>query len=456
MTIVMKFGGTSVGDGEKVKAAAALVAKAASSEGVVVVVSAMSGVTDSLLSVAASAHDMKDDEIDSFVSGIRKRHEDAATASSGKDLGKVLSAIEKRSEELKDAIENIRDTGLNDHFRDRVAAFGEKFSAALLSGAISEHVPSDWHHGDNGLIVVDDNFLSPEPDMEATEDEIRKRILPQVENGTVPVITGYMGCTHQGHTTTLGRGSSDQIASIVGACVGAREVQIWTDVDGLLTADPKVVPGSRLIPKVSFGEASELAYFGAKVLHPKTILPAMQKNIPIRILNTHNPSSPGTMIVSGAERSKEIVKAITSKSGVTMVDIVSTKMLAAHGFLAKVFEIFGRHGISIDMISTTEVSVSMTIDSRINGRMEPVLRELRDISQVNLLENRAVICIVGDGMKMVSGTAGRVFSCLGKSGINVECISQGASEINIGLVVEERDAANAVRALHQEFFPGDG
>ena len=217
-----------------------------------------------------------------------------------------------------------------------------------------------------------------------------------------------------------------------------------------------MVPGSRLIPKVSFGEASELAYFGAKVLHPKTILPAMQKNIPIRILNTHNPSSPGTMIVSGAERSKEIVKAITSKSGVTMVDIVSTKMLAAHGFLAKVFEIFGRHGISIDMISTTEDSVSMTIDSRINGRMEPVLRELRDISQVNLLENRAVICIVGDGMKMVSGTAGRVFSCLGKSGINVECISQGASEINIGLVVEERDAANAVRALHQEFFPGDG
>ncbi len=453
MTIVMKFGGTSLADGERIKAAAALAADASRKEGVAVVVSAMGGTTDTLLGVIGKATRMKDREIDAFVAGVRKMHEEAVAVAVSKKRDRIMEAMAMRSDELAEAITNIRDTGLTTHFRDRVASFGEKFSSAIVSGAISDHTESDWHHGDSGLIVVDENFISPEADMETTQEEISKKIVPQMKKGIVPVITGYMGCTHDGQTTTLGRGSSDLIASIVGACIDAREVQIWTDVDGLLTADPKVVPGARLIPRMSFAEASELAYFGAKVLHPKTILPAMNSNIPIRILNTLNPGSRGTEIVSDRERAPGIVKAITSKKGINMLNIVSAKMLASHGFLARVFDVFGRHGISIDMISTTEVSVSLTIDSRINGRLEPVMKELSGIASVNLLSGKALVCVVGDGMRMVSGTAGRVFSCLGKGGINVECISQGASEINISLVVDEKDCDGAVRALHHEFFP---
>ncbi len=453
MTIVMKFGGTSVADGEKMKTAAALVSDTAEKDDVVVVTSAMAGITDLLLDTAKNVCSMKERDIVKFVDKIKKRHLDAASIAVVKNIDKITSAIERRSAELTETLMNMMDTGLTDQFGDRVASFGEKFSSAILCGAISDLRHSDWHHGDNDLIVVDTDFINPEPDMAATKENVGKRIVPQIKKGIIPVITGYMGCTHDGQTTTLGRGSSDLISSIVGACLDAEEIQIWTDVDGILTADPKVVPDSKLIPSISFSEAGELAYFGAKVLHPKTLLPAVKNEIPVRILNTQNPSSTGTVIFREAERTPEVVKAVTSKKGVTMLDIVSTKMLAAHGFLAKVFEIFGRHGISIDMVSTTEVSVSLTIDSRVNGRMKPVMKELRQISDVRMVRDKALVCVVGDGMRMVPGTAGRIFSCLGRHGINVECISQGASEVNISSVVDERYADEAVRVLHDEFFP---
>lgn len=454
MAIVMKFGGTSVGDGEKFVRAAAIVRDAAGKDEVCVVVSAMGGVTDALLAAAGSAGGMKDCDIEAFLSRLSKKHADAARAACAKKkLPAVTLALKKRTAELRKDIINVRDTGLSEHFKDRIAAYGEKMSAAILSGAISKHVPSEWHHGDNSIIVVDENFIGCEPDMDTTEEEIRKKILPQMKKGTVPVVTGYMGCTHDGHTVTLGRGSSDHIASIIGACIGASEIQIWTDVDGFLTADPKVVKGSRLIPKLSFAEASELAYFGAKVLHPKTLMPAIQRDIPVRILNTHNPSSPGTLITKGAERHPQVVKSITSKKEIVMVNIVSARMLAAPGFLAKTFDAFSRRGISIDMVSTTEVSISLTIDSRLNGRLSPVINELRKMAEVRVVEGKALICVVGDGMRMAAGTAGRLFYCLGRKGINVECISQGASEINISFIVDQKDADAAVRALHDEFFP---
>ncbi|MFH0956967.1 MAG: aspartate kinase [Candidatus Aenigmatarchaeota archaeon] len=452
MAIVMKFGGTSVGDGRSFSAAAAIVGSAAKKDRVCVVVSAMAGVTDALLGAAGAAGGMKDEDIVAFTRELQEKHLRAARICCKKRLPEVQDAIEERIKELQKDMAKVRDTGLTEHFRDRIAAFGEKMSAAILSGAISEHVPSEWHHGDRGLIIVDENFIGPEPDMEATEKEVKRKVLPQMKKGIVPVVTGFMGCTHDGHTVTLGRGSSDHIASIIGACLGASEIQIWTDVDGFLSADPKIVKGSMLIPKLSFAEASELAYFGAKVLHPKTLMPAIQKGIPVRILNTHNPGSAGTLITKETGSLPEVVKSITSKKGVVLVNLVSARMLAAPGFLSKTFETFSRRGISIDMVSTTEVSITLTIDGRMNGRLDPVIKELAKMAEVKVEGGKSIVCVVGEGMKLAAGTAGRVFHCLGEKGINVECISQGASKINISFIVEDKDADAAVRALHNEFF----
>jgi aspartate kinase len=454
MTIVMKFGGTSVSDGLKFLRAAELVKKAAEKDKVVVVVSAMAGVTDMLLDAAGSACRYDEKKIEAFVNRIRKKHRRAAKLAVKKNTKKILSAVEKRSEELKETLLRIKVVGLTELWKDRTAAFGEKMSAAILSGAISSDIQSDWYHGDNGLIVVDGNFISPEPDMEITEKEVRKKLSPRLKKGIVPVVTGYMGCTHDGHTTTLGRGSSDHIATILAYCLDAQEVQIWTDVDGLLTADPKLVPKSSLIERISFAEAGELAYFGAKVLHPKTMVPAMKKNIPIRVMNTYRPSGPGTIIVNEKERHPGIVKAITVKKDITMINIVSTKMLEAHGFMSAVFDIFNRRGISVDMISTTEVSISLTIDSGQDAKLKYVLKNLGKIAEACVMKDRALVCVVGEGMKTVPGTAGRVFSCLGRNGINVESISQGASEINISFIVKDSEADRAVRVLHDEFFGG--
>ncbi|MBN2330603.1 MAG: aspartate kinase [Candidatus Aenigmarchaeota archaeon] len=456
MTLVMKFGGTSLGDGRKIKAASALVKAAAKDDRVVVVVSAMAGITDSLLGAAGSAYVSSERDIESFVESISKRHKEAIAIAIRKERKKVRRAIDARADELREALLGVHTSGLTEQGRDRISAFGEKMSAAVMSGAISEFSKSEWHHGDDGLILTDENFVNAEPDMQKTCAQVRKRISPQLRHGIIPVVTGFMGCTPDGHTTTLGRGSSDHIASILGACLGAREVQIWTDVDGLLTADPRIVGGSRLIGTVSFREAGELAYFGAKVVHPKTMLPAVRKGIPIRILNTFNPGSMGTEIKGRGERHDGVVKAITSKKGITLIDIVSTRMLAAHGFLAELFGIFGRHGMSIDLISTTEVSVSVTIDENVNGRLKPVVEDLERIASVKVCKDRAMVCVVGEGMREAPGTAGRVFSRLGRDRVNVECISQGASEISICMVVKEGEADHAVRILHDEFFPGDG
>jgi len=453
MTLIMKFGGTSVGDGGRIKSVAGIVSKAAKKDKVAVVVSAMAGVTDSLLKAAESAQKSSEHDIDNFVRELRKRHMEAVDFAVRKKKESIRKAIDERSDELKKELLKIRKSGLTQQGKDAVAAFGEKMSAAILSGALSDLAPSEWYHGDDRLIITNDNYVNAEPDMEATEAEVRKRISPQMEKGIIPVVTGFMGSTPEGRTTTLGRGSSDHIASILGACLDASEVQIWTDVDGLLTADPKVVSNAKLLDTVSFKEARELAYFGAKVIHPQTMLPAMRKGIPIRILNTHNLGSRGTLIMKEGGRQEGVVKALTAKKGVTLIDVVSSRMLAAHGFLAKLFDVFSRYSISVDMVSTTEVSVSMTVDNGLNGKLDSVVKDLKEISSVRLLEDRALICVVGEGIRHIPGIAGRAFSRLGASGINVECISQGASEISISFVVKNSDADRAVRLLHDEFFP---
>ena len=268
----------------------------------------------------------------------------------------------------------------------------------------------------------------------------------------VPVITGFIGKTEKGEVTTLGRGGSDYSAAIFGSAIDAEEIQIWTDVDGMMSADPKIVKNARTLEKVSFAEASELAYFGAKVLHPKTILPAVKKNIPVRVLNTFNAEGKGTLILNEVGKNEQIVKSITCKKNIILINVDSKRMLGAYGFLARLFDVFYKYKQSVDVVSTSEVSVSMTTDNENN--VGDIASDLKGIADVKVLKNKAVICVVGEGMRNTPGVSGRTFSVLGKNKINIEMISQGASEINITFVVDGKDAENAVKVLHKEYYGG--
>jgi aspartate kinase len=259
---------------------------------------------------------------------------------------------------------------------------------------------------------------------------------------------GFIGSTRKGVTSTLGRGGSDFTASIVGAGVGASEIQIWTDVDGMLTCDPTVLPGGRRVKKMSFAEAAELAYFGAKVLHPATVLPALEKNIPVRILNSRRPEVDGTLITATGPDTRSVAKSIACKKQITLVNVQSSRMLMAHGFLRRIFEVFDRYETAVDMVATSEVSVSLTIDN--TAHLEQILRELGDFAQVDVEQDNAIVCIVGDNIRWQTGVAHRVFRAL--EAVNVRMISQGASLRNLSLVVAAADLRTAVERLHAEFF----
>jgi aspartate kinase len=259
---------------------------------------------------------------------------------------------------------------------------------------------------------------------------------------------GFIGSTQNGQTTTLGRGGSDYTAAIVGAGLGAEEIQIWTDVDGMLTADPRIVPGGHRVKSISFAEASEMAYFGAKVLHPATVLPAIDKDIPVLILNSRRSDAAGTRITSQPLPCKNAVKSISCKRDITAVNIQSTRMLMAHGFLRRIFEIFDRYTTSVDMVSTSEVSVSLTLDNCENLAL--ICDELRHFSEVNIEGGQAIVCLIGENIRHTPGIAGRVFQVLRNK--NVRMISQGASELNLGLLISEYDLKDSVAALHDEFF----
>jgi aspartate kinase len=302
---------------------------------------------------------------------------------------------------------------------------------------------------DEAGLVTDDRFGEAEV-LAAAAGNLR-RSLGRVRG--VPVVTGFIGRTRDGAPTTLGRGGSDYTAAILGAALGAEEVEIWTDVDGVLSADPRVVPEAHTIGELSFAEAAELAYFGAKVLHPKTLLPATRRGIPVRVRNTWRPRHPGSRVVRRGERSATVVKAIAAKKGIIVVHVVSTRMLLAHGFLARLFQAFADHRIVVDLLSSSEVSVSLTVD-RAAGLARAV-RELRRFAQVRTARDRALVSVVGEGLGESPGLAGRVFTALGEDGINVETISQGASGLNLSFVVRAALAERAVRGLHRRFFGGE-
>jgi aspartate kinase len=300
------------------------------------------------------------------------------------------------------------------------------------------------HAGEAGL-VTDDRFGQAHPEPAATA-ALRVGLADRTR---IPVVTGFIGRTADGRTTTLGRGGSDYSAALIGAALGASEIQVWTDTSGMLSADPRVVPEARPVPRLSFAEACELAYFGARVLHPKTLLPAMECGIPVRVLNTARPADPGSLVTAEAEPSPQgwRVKSIASKQGITAVTIASTRMLLAHGFLARVFEVFGRHHVVVDLVTTSEVSISVTVDD--TTRLTEAVSELESIGTIEVRRGLAVVAVVGEGAPTQVGLAGHVFTLLGGVGVPVEMISQGASRVNLSFVVAEAHAARVVRLLHR-------
>ncbi len=446
--VVLKFGGTSVADREAIRRLVDIVAAARPRP--IVVVSALGGATDRLLALAAQAAAGDAAGADKALVELRERHLEVAGVITDPVIhGDVSAALHTEFAELErvvSALGVLRDT--SPKWMDAVAAVGELCSSRIVAGALtSRGVPASWVDA-RTVMVTSDEYTSAAPLMDETRTRVRAAVAPLAERGLVPVIGGFVGATRSGVTTTLGRGGSDYSASIVGASIGASDIQIWTDVDGMLTADPRVVPDARLVPALSFAEASELAYFGAKVLHPATIQPAVQQNIPVRILNSRNPANTGTTITATPPPSGRPVTAVASKRGVTVVDIASTRMLMAHGFLHRLFGVFERHATSVDVVTTSEVSVSVTIDDA--RRLPAIVTDLRAFADVTHEGQMAVVCAVGEGIASDTGVLSQLLDALGP--VPVRMLSQAAGRRNVTLVLRDADLPGALNRVHAACF----
>ncbi len=451
---VLKFGGTSVADPAAIERLAGIVRRARDNDprpGTVVVVSALGGVTDTLLGLGEQARTGRIDQALAALDVLRVRHEEVAAAiAPGEALPELTSWIGEHFDHLRSALRALsvlRELHPSSH--DGLAAVGELLSSRMVAAAlVANGLPAAWADP-RQLIVTDDQHMAAVPDMPATFARVTAALTGWLAEGTVPVTGGFVGATADGITTTLGRGGSDYSASIVGAALGADEIQIWTDVDGMLTTDPRVYPTPRLVPRLSFGEAAELAFFGAKVLHPKTIQPALAREIPVRILNSRRPDGEGTWITAQPGRDPAPVVALACKRKLTVIDVTSTGMLAVHGFLRRLFEVFERYQTAVDVVTTSEVSVSMTIDSP--KQLEPIVTDLSRFADVVVDHDQALVAIVGDHLQDDPGTFGRVVQALGR--VPLKLVSQAASRRNITLVLAETDLSTAITRLHEEFFP---
>jgi aspartate kinase len=445
--IVMKFGGTSVESYEAVQGVTRIV-KSVLDRHPIVVVSAMGKTTNKLLAAANEAAAGRRDQALSLVDEIRAQHLSDGLALAGAAAADLDRHIRSHFDWLEELVKGISIVGeLSPRSTDAIASIGERLSSLVVSYAFrSANIPVQ-HVDSRRVIITDDQFTHAQPLFEKTYPLLREIVEP-IAVDSVVVMGGFIGSTEEGHTTTLGRGGSDYSASIVGAGVGAEEIQIWTDVDGMLTTDPRIVPGGHRVKHISFTEAAELAYFGAKVLHPSTVMPAVEKNIPVLILNSKRAEVAGTRITSEPTHSLNPVKSISCKRNITIMNIRSTRMLLAHGFLRRIFEIFDRYKTSVDMVATSEVSVSLTVDNSEN--LEEICSELTQFADISVEAGQAIVCLVGEDLRYTPGIAGRAFQVL--RGTNIRMISQGASLVNLGFVVSEADLVPTVTALHTEFF----
>jgi aspartate kinase len=436
--IVMKFGGTSVESAEAIQRVAGIV-KSRLDRKPIVVVSAMGKTTNRLLKIADLAVGGQRDEALRELILLRDFH----LRESGMER-----TVDEHFQELTELVKGLAVLGeLTPRSIDAISSFGERLSSLIVTNYFQHHGLNAVHVDSRKMIVTDHRHTQAIPLFEETYQKLAAAIPPLAKRQVV-VMGGFIASTENGITTTLGRGGSDFTASIVGAGIGAEEIQIWTDVDGMLTADPSIVASAHRVKVISFTEAAELAYFGAKVLHPATVMPAIDGNIPVLILNSRRPQVEGTRIQSATVLSTNVVKSIACKGQVLVLNIRSTRMFMAHGFMRRIFEVFDRHQTSVDMVATSEVSVSLTIDQP--ERVEAIVTELREFAEVSVDENQAIICIVGENIRHTPGVAARVFNALG--GINVRMLSQGASALNLGFVVAGGDLTAAVQALHTEFF----
>ncbi len=445
--IVMKFGGTSVESAEAIERIAGIVRDRLARRPVVVV-SAMGKTTNKLLQVAAMA--VKGSSVTLSSLGVLRDFHLAEAEKLGihDSLNKTPFGITATFKELKEFVKGLMVMReLTPRTTDAISAYGERLSSIVVAGAFSRLGVPALHYDARGLIKTDDRHTQARPLFEETNRRL-ECVADTASRGVVPVIGGFIGSTMENVTSTLGRGGSDYTASIVGAGIGAEEIQIWTDVDGMLTSDPTILPGGYRVKQCSFAEAAELAYFGAKVLHPATVLPAIEKNIPVRILNSRRPQVAGTLITAEAPKSTSPIRSIACKRNITLVNIVSTRMLMAHGFLKRIFEIFDRYETPVDMLATSEVSVSLTIDNI--GELAAITGEIEEFAEVTVEENQSIVCMVGDNIRHTPGISARAFTAL--KDINVRMISQGASLLNISVVVAAADLKGAVESLHREFF----
>jgi aspartate kinase len=450
--VVMKFGGTSVEDAAAILRTANIVeGRVAKGLRPVVIVSAMAKVTDQLLACAAAALAGRGDREGAVEIAVRLRARHLQAANdlvNGERLSALQLDINRAFDGLEELVRGIAVVGeLTARTSDLIVSFGERLSSVMVTAAFAERGLNSVHIDAREVILTDDHYGKAAPDEAAIENALKQNVLPLLNAVRVPVMGGFIGSCN-GITTTLGRGGSDYTAALVGGGLHAGAIEVWTDVDGIMTTDPRICPDALRVRTISFEEAAELAYFGAKVLHPATILPAVQKNIPVFVLNSRNAANEGTRITATPPPCASPFKSIAAKKKLTIVDIVASRMLLAHGFLKMVFDIFDKHKCAIDMVSTSEVSISITVDSR--EALPAICEELGRIADVKYESDKALICLVGEDIRGQSGIAAQVFAAV--SHVNIRMISQGASEINMSFMINEEDVEEAVRSLHKTFF----
>lgn len=448
--VVQKFGGTSVADPPAIRRLIEIVRTAHTRDGrgPAVVVSAMSGVTDALLSLAQLAGASRPGDALARVVELRARHLVAAAelAPGDAELAAYVDSCCDQLAAIVTALAVLRE--VSPRTLDVIAAMGELLSSMLVAAALTHAgVKAQWIDARQAVVTNDDHTRAVPLGAE-TGAALEAGFLPALDQGLVPVVGGFVGATRDGHTTTLGRGGGDYSGALVGAGIGASEIQIWTDVDGMLSADPRVIGNPRLVPMLSYAEAAELAYFGAKVLHPSTILPAVERDIPVRILNARRPEGAGTLISASGAVDGPPLTGLACKRNVTVVDITSSRMLNSYGFLRQVFEVFERFRTAVDVVTTSEVSVSVTVDD--TRQLEAIVQALQAFGDVSTEPDMALVCAVGDRLPNEPEIAARAVSVLEE--VPLRMISQAAARRNITVVLRQSDLAHAMQRLHEEFF----
>ncbi len=464
MKIVMKFGGSSLANAAKIKNAARIVKRFTPENKIVVVASALGGVTDQLVELGELAQKGEARRVKSLLSQIQTLHLRIARTVAGRGATKELSArINQLNSELERTIEGIGHLReLTPRSRDYLLSFGERISAPILSATLQTlGLKARAITGAEAGITTDDNFGEAKPLVEVSYHQIRQRLDPALGRKEVPVVTGFIATTVDSSITTLGRGGSDYTANLLGAALDADEIWIWTDVDGLMTADPRIVNDARVLPRISFGEALELSYFGAKMMHPRALQPAAQQKIPVRIKNTAKPTKDGTLVSAGeTDNGGKVVKAVSMIHSVGIVTVGGTGMMGAPGVAAKVFQTLGSNNINVMMISqgSSEATISCVVSRKEVDRavraLQLALLGRGYVERVVAEKDACIIAVVGSGMKGTPGVAARIFGAVARKKVNVRMVAQGSSEYNVSFVVAEAEGPDAVQAIHEEFQLG--